>query len=434
MHTIVRKTVIKLSSIPIITGILSLLAITLIPISVFAYGPDRPTFTMANPASYVTFNSITDNPSRGDERNFMAVREQNADNSTYSNDITLTPGDQYVVLIYYHNNASSSLNADGSGIAHGAYTRADIPSAVKPGVSTDAAAWVGASNANPASVYDDIHFENSTKSDISLSYVAGSTTIHNLGSINGDTLPDTILSSGGVALGYNALDGTVPGCNDYAGYVTFRVQAGQPSFGFTKQVRVHGTTTWQNSTTATPGTKVDYLLSYTNTGTAAQNDVVLKDQLPNGLTYVNGSTELTNSNNPKGKTLDDGISTTGMNIGSYNAGARAFLEFSATVGNVPCTTLTNTAAAETDNGNENATASVSTGSSCALPHTGPVQIIASLIGVAAITTGVVYYFMSRRELGTVMHETQLHPTIGGSTLLDSAPDHESKPHHDHKKP
>ena len=48
-------------------------------ISASAWGPERATFTMENPASYPTFNSITDNPTIGDERDFVRVGEINAD-------------------------------------------------------------------------------------------------------------------------------------------------------------------------------------------------------------------------------------------------------------------------------------------------------------------------------------------------------------------
>ena len=41
----------------------------------FAYGPERQTFTAENPADHVTFNSITNNPTVGDERNFVRVRQ-----------------------------------------------------------------------------------------------------------------------------------------------------------------------------------------------------------------------------------------------------------------------------------------------------------------------------------------------------------------------
>jgi uncharacterized repeat protein (TIGR01451 family) len=256
-----------------------------------------------------------------------------------------------------------------------------------------------------------------TGSDIALRYVPGSTTIHNFGSTNGATMSDTILSGTGVPLGYNALDGNLPGCNEYAGYITFRVQADQPNFTFKKEVRVNGTKEWKDSVTANPGAKVDYLLTYKNTGSVKQDNVVLKDQLPKGLTYVAGSSKLTNGNFPNGKTVTDEINTTGMAIGNYNPGILAYLTFSATVSGTNCETLTNTAAVETDNGSLKDSASVTIpGENCVtpvvLPTTGPVEIIAGLVGVAAITIGVVYYFKSRRDLEDALYEAQAHPTTG----------------------
>lgn len=411
MRTFVNKITNKISPRSITVSIVSLLAVVLVPVAALAWGPSRATFTIESPASYITFNSITNNPSHGDERNFMQVREESAGNESYADNISLTAGKQYVIYVYYHNNAASNLNL----VAKNTYARAEVPAVVGGGETKQAAAYVGASNANPTSVYDDIQFKNPTDGDIALRYVPGSTTIHNFGSTNGATMPDTILGSGGVKLGYNSLDGNLPGCNQYAGYVTFRVQADQANFTFKKDVRVSGTKEWKDSVAAAPGTKVDYLLTYKNTGTTQQNNVVLKDELPDGVTYIPGSSNLTNGSNPKGSTVGDGISATGLDIGNYTAGSAAYLVFSATVNGAPCTVLTNTAAVETNNGSEKDTATVQLTGNCtpatALPTTGPVEVIAGLVGIAAITVGVVYYFKSRRDLEQALHNAQTHPTL-----------------------
>lgn len=413
-------------------GTLFILA-ALLPAVAQAWGPERPTFTIQTPASYITFNSITNNPAHGDERNFMQVREQTASNESYADDISLTAGKQYVVYVYYHNNAAANLNL----VAQHAYARAEVPAVVPNGQTKQAAAYVGASNANPTNVYDDIRFKNTTGADIALRYVPGSTTIHNFGSTNGATMPDTILSSGGVKLGYNALDGNLPGCSEYAGYVTFRVQADQPNFTFKKDVRASGTKEWKDAVSVAPGAKVDYLLTYTNTGSTQQNDVVLKDQLPQGMNYVPGSSKLTNASNPNGKVVGDGISTTGLNIGNYTAGSNAFLVFSAIANGAPCTTMTNTAAVETNNGSSKDTATVQIAGNCApitptaLPTTGPVEVIAGLIGIAAITVGVVYYLKSRKDLEDALHQAQAYPTPTKSNEIKTHETH--KTHKTHKK-
>ncbi|MFZ1360643.1 MAG: hypothetical protein WAS27_01245 [Candidatus Saccharimonadales bacterium] len=412
MRTLLNKISSSFSNNPILTLGIALIAALVIPLSVLAWGPDRETFTIEKPATYVTFNSITNNPAHGDERNFMQIREKEARNETYTDEISVAGGKEYVVYVYYHNNAASNYNASGQGVAKDAYARAEIPAIVPNGSSTKAAAYVGASNAKPVNVYDDITFKNTTGADISLRYVPGSTTIHNFGKTNGQTMPDTILGGSGVKLGYDTLDGTLPGCNEYAGYITFRVAAVQPNFTFKKDVRVSGTKEWKDSVAAKPGETVDYLLTYKNTGTVDQTDVTFKDELPAGITYVNGSTKLTNGNNPNGKVLSDEINAGGMNVGSYAPGAAAYLVFSATVAGADCTLLTNRAAVTTNNGSREDTASVTVGDeNCepapeALPTTGPAEIIAAFLGIAAITFGTVYYFKSRRELKELLATVQ----------------------------
>ncbi len=414
-----RKVISKLvNNLPlqIVVIVASIVLAILVPAAmVLGWGPERPTYTAEVPADHVTFNSITNNPSHGDERNFMQIREREASNETYADDMSLTPGKEYVVYVYYHNNAAENLNASGVGVAQGAFARAEVPAVVPNGQTKQAAAHVGAANATPKSVYDDIRLSNNSGGDIALRYVPGSTTIHNFGATNGATMPDTILSGNGVALGYNALDGVLPGCNEYAGFVTFRIKADQPNFTFKKEVRLHSTKEWKDSIAVPSGSKVDYLLSYTNTGSTKQSDVVLKDQLPEGVKYIPGSSFLMNANNPAGKVVDDGIEGTGLNIGAYEPGSNALLRFSAIVEGEPCAVRTNIAAVETKNGSMNDNANVQIEGDCApveeLPTTGPIEVIAGLMGIAAITVGAVYYFKSRRDLESALYAAQSQPGL-----------------------
>ncbi|MFZ1301419.1 MAG: LPXTG cell wall anchor domain-containing protein [Candidatus Microsaccharimonas sp.] len=339
-------------------------AAVIVPAAVLAWGPARETYTIAHPADHVVFNSITDNPVHGDERNFVQVKEATASNSTYAENVSVTPGKQYTVFVYYHNNAASNLNASGKGIATGAYAKVQIPAVVAKGsTGTKAVGYVGAANANPGEVWDDISFSNATAGDIALRYVPGSAHIYNKGATNGATLSDSIITTG-AKLGYKDLDGVIPGCNEFSGYVTFNVQADQPNFELSKQVRVAGTTEWKESVDAKPGATVEYQLRYANTGTTAQNNVVLKDTLPTNVSYVPGSTYLKNTIYTTPKLLSDNLTTsTGINIGNYAAGSVAYVKFSAKVNAEDskfCTpqTLRNVARVETNNGTKQDTADV----------------------------------------------------------------------------
>lgn len=67
--------------------------------AVSAWGPDRPTYTVNNPADHVTFNSITDNPNYGDERAFFDVKPtSNTTSGGYVDKIKVKDGDEVIDL------------------------------------------------------------------------------------------------------------------------------------------------------------------------------------------------------------------------------------------------------------------------------------------------------------------------------------------------
>ena len=169
----------------------------LVPAALFAWGPDRPTFTFAHPAPYVTFNSITDNPSRGDERNFVQIKEATAANSTYGENVNLQAGKDYTVFVSYHNNAASNLNDAAhnyKGVAKDAFMRVQMPATVKAGEKARVTGFVGASNSNPAQVWDEAY--GNASGNFALRYVPGSATIHSNGAVNGQKLPDNLYTTG----------------------------------------------------------------------------------------------------------------------------------------------------------------------------------------------------------------------------------------------
>ena len=391
--------------------------------TVLAGGPERPTFTSASPANYVTFNSITDNPEHGDERNFVLIREAGV--GTFKNEIKVQPGKEYEVYSYYHNNAKSSLNTSGVGMATNTRMSAQAPSELKPGERGIISSAITADNANPKRVWDEAYV--TSDSTVSLRYITASAKIHSGGDVKNSTLSDNLFSSAGTYLGYFELNGIMPGCADYAGFVTYRIKADQPNFTLTKDVAPAGSSAWANSVNATPGTKVDYRINYKNTGTTDQKDVTIKDVLPAGMKYTPGSARLTNNAHPGGIAASDNIVGPGIGIGLYGPGAFATVTFSATVASaaeLACGQLAmrNTATAITANGSRGDTADVMvTREGCAppsptqLPTTGPVEIAAGLIGVAAITIGIVYYAKSRRELQDALHDVHTQNGITHNT-------------------
>lgn len=301
--------------------------------AVSAWGPDRPTYTVAHPADHITFNSITDNPIVGDERNFVVIKDAaNTNSGGWQDNITAEPGKEYLVRVYVHNNAADNLNLTAVN------TRVSASVPTTTGKKVSLSGFVSADNAAPQKVWDDASL-NSTK-DFNVAYVPGSARIYNNGYAkggNGQALPDSIVTYAGALVGYNGPDGKVPGCFEYVSYVTFKIK---PQFAQTTQyevqktVRKSGDSQWQQTVAAKPGDKVDYLIRYANTGDSQQDSVVVVDKLPNGMSLVPNSTFLKNSNHPTNDykpANQTGIVNGGLSIGNHAAGGVSYVWFSATV-------------------------------------------------------------------------------------------------------
>ena len=361
------------------------IATVAVPASLFAWGPaSRVTFTLAHPANYVTFNSITDNKQYGDERNFVQIRNV-TDNTMFGENTTLTPGKEYEVFVYFHNNADTALNDAAhnyAGIATGAFMRAQMPASVAAGQDARVTAFVGAANAKHLDkngtnlgnqVWDEAFGKNSTNAAVALRYVSGSAKITSNGAVNGKTLPDTLFTSG-TPIGYNALDGKVPGCLQFSGYVTYKFKVDQANFEVQKQVSTAGKNQYAETVAAKSGETVDFKIQYKNTGTTQQDGVVIRDQLPAGLEYVAGSTYIATSatNGQWTKVTENTVVKQGINVGSYAPNGNAYVKFSAKVSSedkLACgmNTIKNIASADTQNGSKSDSAVVTVEKKCNVP-------------------------------------------------------------------
>ena len=200
-------------------------------LEVMNFDKDRETFTNEAPADYAMFNSITNNAGVGDERNFVRVGELNS-SDPYEDEIEVVPGKEYEVYIYYHNDAASDTNDTGYGVATNTRIASAYPTELKSGERGMISAILSWSFVTPDSpddpttgkVWDEAYF--TTKSDnVVLRYKEGSATIHNSGKADGSVLPSTLFTEKGTVIGFNKLAGTIPGCAEYSGYVTYTLIA-----------------------------------------------------------------------------------------------------------------------------------------------------------------------------------------------------------------
>jgi uncharacterized repeat protein (TIGR01451 family) len=62
-----------------------------------------------------------------------------------------------------------------------------------------------------------------------------------------------------------------------------------PNYTIQKDVRVKGDSTWANDVSVKPGTHVEYRVTVKSTGAIAAKNIVVKDQLPQNVSYVDGT-------------------------------------------------------------------------------------------------------------------------------------------------
>lgn len=305
-------------------------------VSAGAWWPERPTYTMENPASYVTFNSITNNPNYGDERTFFDAKPtSNTSSGGFVDKQQVQDGQELLLRVYVHNNAADNLNGtnnDGIGVAKGAKARIHLPTATDTALRANA--YIGATNAKPAEVSDTVDFAGSSKFNIS--YVPGSAIMYTNAVPSGFKLNDSLVTTG-APIGYTGADGIIPGCLKYSGIITIKVKVKMDTPDFTvektvSKVKDGQSYEWKEDISATPGETVAYQIRFTNKGNAQLDKVAIRDVLPAGFKIVSGSTRIKYGSNPEIVTINSDaiVSNGGLMIGSYSPGSGAVAMFKAT--------------------------------------------------------------------------------------------------------
>lgn len=170
----------------------------------------------------ITFNSITD-WIIGDERNFVgAIKDTgvplNKDTIWHANEIFVTEEGTYIIRMYIHND-----NPNGeSAVAEDVYALFSLPTVT--GRTLGVHGYIESSNALPERYWDGVTFKSNR--DFYLLYVDGSATLINngIGSADGYPLPNEIIVSQGAMIGYDKIDGRIPGGELYDATVLIKVK------------------------------------------------------------------------------------------------------------------------------------------------------------------------------------------------------------------
>lgn len=417
----------------------------------------------------ITFNSITDVAETGPEYDFVSAQEAAPDGyaidpqGLWRSNITVEDGKEYVVRLYVHNNSPKGVNGTSTG------TKVAISGVNEYGTwqsktnkdgkqEVELNGFIESDNATPKEYWDYVRFNSSTS--FHLEYVYGETMIYNRGAVGttdpvssaeiesksgdeltallnshqvtgrklGDDIVEKQKANGeldGQLIGFDALDGNVPGCYEYSSYITIRVKAVfDAPYTVEKTVRKVGDTEWSEVVDAEIGEEVEFQIEYNNTSTETQNNVMIRDVLPGNLEYVPNTTILYNYST-KGQwatlTPDGDIVTRGVNIGSYvgsedgQGGGNAFIRFKAKVvdTDLACgenfiynwgrasyggTVNEDSAMVRTNKVCETPDVPTTGGTPNSLPNTGPAAVAGGVIATGAVVTAAGYFLASRKQL------------------------------------
>ena len=240
------------------------------PAAVLAGGytpANRQTYQCVTPsncpgADHVVFNSFTNAPNYGDERDFLNVRDANS--QTWLNHVTVHDGETLVVRAYIHNNANPNAIGTAAATAHDTKLMVILPTNKK--ASTEAAANISASNANPAIIGDTIDFNGAApftlsfdkNSPVQITYRPNGT-----GDYVTRTAPGAAFTNDQTMV---ANFGDWKGCFQYSALVTMQVKVSMPT---TPTPPVTPPTTPPTTTTTTTTTSTPTTLVNTGAGSVA---------------------------------------------------------------------------------------------------------------------------------------------------------------------
>ena len=227
---------------------------------------------------------------------------------TWSDPVSAAVGDRISYSLYYHNGMLGTTATNTS-------VRVDLPTIT--GTKLDAKSWLWSDQTAPISdtvvggtVVGLTGATINTATPARIEYVAGSTNWYPNGTSTPTHLPDGITGSVGMNIG------SVQGCWQYAGFITFQVDVKAPAqMIMDKKVGHPGASTdWQKMIDANPGDAIAYQVGIQNNGGTTATAVSVKDILPTYMTYTAGTTYLYTQAHPEGIKQADTMFTTGISI------------------------------------------------------------------------------------------------------------------------
>lgn len=187
------------------------------------WGPLRNLLASDQVSEFPSFNLDKSDEVIGDERGLYGAREDvEPPNSPWKFTIDVEPDKTYLLRVYVHNSA-----ADAPGMT-AEDTRISVNLPTCTGRRIASGAFITSTNAAPSEVYGGVNFVSDRP--FNLVYVEGSARICNNfypcnpARGNGAPISNDFLASPGALIGYDSLNGEIPGGWQHALYFGFKVR------------------------------------------------------------------------------------------------------------------------------------------------------------------------------------------------------------------
>lgn len=236
-------------------------------------------------------------------------------------------------------------------------------------------------------------------------YNSGTNTNPNIVTVG---IPDGVVTGSG----YN-IPALQP-CWNFEETITVQARVMSPAVSIVKRVRIQDTGSYVTNLVAKPGSKLDYAFEIKNEGNVTLHNVIIRDMLPAGVSYVPGSVSLRSALYPNGHSISDAIFGNGNNIGSFTPGSNAVITFRATVASNLASgthTFTNYAYVRSDELSEKYNVAIVTVGystppptppvtppTSPLPTSGPVEAAAGAAGLTTIGGAGYVWLKSKKAL------------------------------------
>ena len=176
----------------------------------------RPTYTIEQINNgaidhRIVFNSISDDDYFGSELYFTQVCEANTDSLWNANGIEVEIGKTYQVRNYIHNNTRLGTQM----VAQNVMTSFIVPK--ESGRTIAIQGFISSSNATPQQYWDVVILTCKDRFHIKVDFDSG--VINGNGTTRLTHIPEAI--NGWTLIGYNEMNGMLPGCYGYSQYVVF---------------------------------------------------------------------------------------------------------------------------------------------------------------------------------------------------------------------